>query len=158
MTFGDTREFWTPERTDLLRQLWLDARQSARDLGAVFGVSRNAILGKVHRLGLSSRALGRKHLPRPDLSSTVRNRDASPRPPRQPRPARARPVLVGSSIEITTVGLSFELLDDNHCRWPFNEPGKAALFCGLTRLEPHPYCAGHCRMAYVPPRRISNAA
>lgn len=155
MTFGDTREFWTPARTDLLRQLWLDPQKSARDLGAVFGVSRNAILGKVHRLGLSGRSLGRKHARRADLSSAVRNRDAIPRPPRM-RSARAWPTLAGPSIEITTVGLSFELLQDNHCRWPLNEPGEPALFCGLISLEPHPYCAGHCRMAYVPPRR--NAA
>src|SRR5580658_3319358 len=74
---------WTEERVEMLRKLWLEghsASQIAAEIGN--GITRNAVIGKVHRLGLSGRVKAPSSTPR------VRNRESQPRftPPRSPQP------------------------------------------------------------------------
>jgi GcrA cell cycle regulator len=151
---------WTDERVELLKKLWtegLSASQIAAELG---GITRNAVIGKVHRLGLSGRAKS--------PSST------SPRP-RKPRAQGhmmrlARPSMRGNTAlapmyendlepepelidNIIPLGQRCSLLElnDSKCRWPIGDPGTAEFFfCGGAPAESLPYCSYHSRVAYQP--------
>jgi GcrA cell cycle regulator len=166
---------WTEERVELLKKLWADglsASQIAAELGG--GVTRNAVIGKVHRLGLSGRvkavasAAPRPRKPRaPSHPSATLYRvqgnaalAAVPAPSaeveRMPEVA-VRPRLEAVSCERVTIMDLRECM----CRWPIGDPGRDDFrFCG-TRADPAtPYCNYHSAMPYQPTtdRRRRNAA
>jgi GcrA cell cycle regulator len=146
---------WTDERVETLKKLWLDglsASQIAKQLG---GVTRNAVIGKVHRLGLSGRAAP-SHPSRPAFKTPRPPRPvtlAHPRPralePKaahaaQPRPAPL-PDLPGTATVLT--------LGAHMCRWPIGDPSSQDFsFCGRRAGEEGPYCVDHARLAYAPPQ------
>ena len=150
---------WTDERVELLKKLWtegLSASQIAAELG---GITRNAVIGKVHRLGLSGRA-------KSPSSAAPR-----PRKPRAPGMMRlSRPSMRGNTAlapmyeadlepepelieNIIPIGQRCSLLElnDSKCRWPIGDPGSAEFFfCGGAPVEGLPYCNYHSRVAYQP--------
>lgn len=140
---------WSDERIEALTKLWregLSASQVARQLG---GVSRSAVIGKVHRLGIAGReapsrpnALVGRPAGRPSRASAGGTR--RPTAPRQPRPAippRAAPFEAVATATIHT-------LAPHGCRWPIGEPDHADFgFCGQLKAGVGPYCAGHAPMA-----------
>jgi GcrA cell cycle regulator len=154
-----TIETWTPERVEQLRSLVVTGL-SCSQIGAQIGVSRNAVIGKIHRLGLS-----------PGRPSGGAARTCPPRA-RHPRAATSQRRLLrltwsdGASVaeEATAAGAvacaqPCSLLDLEHgkCRWPVGEPAGGAAadftFCGNATTEGFSYCAGHARMAYRMPAR-----
>ncbi len=152
---------WTDERVERLKALWIEglsAAQIARQLG---GVTRNAVIGKVHRLGLSGRAApsrpGRAapSTPRARRTTPVRARPTAARrtlaPPR--KPARAHePAAPPEGPGLATAAT----LGAHMCRWPIGDPKAADFtFCG-RRVDDHgPYCRDHHRIAN--PRRPAKA-
>ncbi len=150
---------WTDERVELLKKLWaegLSASQIAAELG---GITRNAVIGKVHRLGLSGRA-------KSPSSSAPRPRKArSPSMMRIQRPAargntalahafdyeaEAEPEFVDNVIPMGQRRTILELTEDT-CRWPVGDPGSPDFFfCGGQTSNTAPYCSHHCRIAYQP--------
>jgi GcrA cell cycle regulator len=141
---------WTDERVELLKKLWLDglsASQIAKQLG---GVTRNAVIGKVHRLGLSGRAAP---------SQPARPAFKAPRPPRPahvPAPRRAEPTAQAPATPppvfyVEEPGSATVLTLGAHmCKWPIGDPATDSFtFCG-RRAGEGPYCVEHARMAYQP--------
>ena len=144
---------WTDERVELLKKLWLDglsASQIAKQLG---GVTRNAVIGKVHRLGLSGRAAPSQpsrtvfKAPRPV-------RPAAPAAPRRvevstPRlPPEPRPIVYDEQPGSATV----LTLGAHMCKWPIGDPSLDSFtFCGRRSGE-GPYCVEHAQVAYQPPQ------
>jgi GcrA cell cycle regulator len=154
---------WTDDRVELLSKLWgegLSASQIAAQLGG--GVTRNAVIGKVHRLGLSGRA-------KPGAAAAVRQ--AKPRalpgapqleggrtPPRDSEQLM-RPTQGGGGdrwdVEQVAIPesqrVSIMELRDTMCRWPLGDPSKPDFaFCGGRAVGGLPYCGHHCRIAYQP--------
>lgn len=140
---------WTDERVDQLKNLWtegLSASQIARALG---GVTRNAVISKVHRLGLVGRA-----------TPTRSERPRMPSAPRMPRIAqtRALPPPEASVVEEDPVILedgtfaaTMETVSDRMCRWPIGDPSENEFhFCGHKPKAGKPYCEAHARKAYQP--------
>jgi GcrA cell cycle regulator len=134
---------WTDERVEQLKKLWaegLSASQIARVLGEV---TRNAVIGKVHRLGLSGRA-----------SPARIERPRYPKPARRMvKPMLAEPVIIAEPEpepepgEWTTV----LTLRERMCKWPIGNPGDANFrFCGRKSADGASYCAEHSRKAYQP--------
>ncbi|MDO1559069.1 GcrA family cell cycle regulator [Brevundimonas sp. 2R-24] len=151
---------WTEERVGTLKKLWLDglsASQIAKQLGG--GVTRNAVIGKVHRLGLSGRAAPsqpsrpafRTTRPRPSQPSAPRRIEAAaaPRPaPQQPAPPPPAPMpdLPGTATVLT--------LGAHMCKWPIGDPTSNEFsFCGRRAGETGPYCVEHARVAYQPQQK-----
>ncbi|MEJ0060232.1 MAG: GcrA family cell cycle regulator [Terricaulis sp.] len=142
---------WTEERVNSLRKLWaegLSASQIAKQLG---GVTRNAVIGKVHRLGLAGRATPSRPAKRPVRAA--RPRVISPTAPRL-RPASTMPMVVIPQLE----PLRFEdgkaanvlTLSESMCKFPIGDPTDADFaFCGRGSAG-GPYCADHARLAYQP--------
>jgi GcrA cell cycle regulator len=156
-----TLETWTPERVEQLRNYVVNGLTCSQ-IAAQIGVSRNAVIGKIHRLGLSPG--------RPPGGSA---RSCPPRA-RHPRAAGQRRLLQlmwsdgavapGAAAALAPVESRepCSLLDLEHgkCRWPLADDGRNAgadadvMFCGNPAIEGLSYCAGHARMAYrVPARR-----
>ncbi len=142
---------WNDARVDLLTKLWRDglsASQIAKQLG---GVTRNAVIGKVHRLGLA----GRPHPPKASRGGgRVRRPRASPRsavrsaaPPASPRPSPRMRIDDGP-------GLASPLtLGPRMCKWPIGDPASESFsFCGRS-VEAGPYCCAHAAVAYRPGQR-----
>ncbi len=155
---------WTDDRVELLKKLWADglsASQIANELG---GVTRNAVIGKVHRLGLAGRA-----------KST---RSSTPRPRARPRakPVMRVPQFSGNAaLRIDTVEeqsvvarpaprpvieelfipveerASIMDLNERRCRWPIGDPTQDDFyFCGRSCDPGNSYCEHHARIAYQP--------
>ena len=145
---------WTDERVELLKKLWqegLSASQIAKQLG---GVTRNAVIGKVHRLGLSGRAAPSKpqrtvfKAPRP--ARPVTSAPAAPR--RIAEPLAAAPALAPRPVVDEAPGTATVLtLGPNMCKWPIGDPSTDAFtFCGRRTDGTGPYCREHALIAYQP--------
>jgi GcrA cell cycle regulator len=149
---------WTEERVQQLRTC-VDAGLTCSQIAAEIGVTRNAVIGKIHRLGLSS---GRRP------GALARRMRAEPVRPRA-RPTRLAQILRAMAVKMRAVGPSettvvsiapmlhvesaqrCSLLDltSGRCRWPISDPGKADFgFCGNDTIAGISYCAGHARLAY----------
>lgn len=155
---------WTDERVELLKKLWTDGLSASQIAAELGGITRNAVIGKVHRLGLSGRAKA--------PTSAVQ----------RPRKARApahmfrssRPVARGNTALATHAAPAYELeveaepefvenviplgqrctileLSEGKCRWPIGDPGQTDFyFCGGKTVTGLPYCSHHSRIAYQP--------
>lgn len=143
---------WTDERVEMLKRLWLDglsASQIAKQLG---GVTRNAVIGKVHRLGLSGRATPSKPArpvfkpPRP-----ARPAAAAPSAPRRiAEPAAAAAATPVVYMEEAPGSATVLTLAAHMCKWPIGDPSlETFTFCG-RRASDGPYCGEHARVAYQP--------
>ena len=149
---------WTHERVELLKKLWSDglsASQTAAELG---GITRNAVIGKVHRLGLSGRAKSASA-----AASHERKARSSSHVLRMSRAsirgnaalahvydydAEATPELIENIIPIGQRCSLMELTEQT-CHWPIGDPGSSDfIFCGGNTVAGLPYCAYHCRIAY----------
>ncbi len=143
---------WTEERVAILKKLWLEglsASQIAKQLG---GVTRNAVIGKVHRLGLSGRATPSQP-PRPVFKT--------PRAPRSPSASLAPRRLAPSTQEPSSPVLYVEepgsatvlTLGAHMCKWPIGDPSSDNFtFCG-RRINDGSYCSEHARVAYQPQQK-----
>jgi len=151
-----TIDTWTPERIEQLRNFAASGLSSSQ-IAAEIGVTRNAVIGKLHRLGLA-----------PGRTAGGQARTCPPRarrPRHSPRRALLRlmfaqtPSIAGGAA--TQVGhvesarlCSLIELPPRTCRWPVdNADASGATFCGNESLDGHSYCVGHARMAYRFPAR-----
>jgi len=130
---------WTDERVETLKKLWAEGLSASQIAAALGGVTRNAVIGKVHRLGLSGRAKAPS--------------SAAPRP-RKPRVHSHMLRVSRPSIRGNPLGQRRTLLEltEETCRWPIGDPGQPDFFfCGGQTITGLPYCAYHSRVAYQPP-------
>ena len=151
---------WSSERIEQLRSLWHDGLSASQIASHLGGITRNAVIGKAHRLGLTGRP------------SPIKNRSISvarPRPPRRPRVEHApvqrvvaaapvhqtRHVEPPQPIELENMpGATILTLTDRICKWPIGDPRHPDFhFCGRASAEGLPYCTDHARRAYQPPAR-----
>lgn len=157
---------WNDERVETLKKLWSEGLSASQIAGRIGGVTRNAVIGKVHRLGLSGRAPTSR-----TSASRPRPRIAAPR-----RPAKQRFMQVGSVALRPAFHLDAEpyvstyeeleipvaerksLLDlvESSCRWPIGDLQTQEFhFCNRGKIAGLPYCEFHARRAFQPvqPRR-----
>lgn len=159
---------WNDERVELLKKLWSDGLSASQIAGRLGGVTRNAVIGKVHRLGLSGRATTsrmKSHRPR-----TRPQPNANPASKRLMKPRFAnvgnsalRNLYLGDNEPYTPPAEELEIplkerkyiqtLTENCCRWPIGDPQQADFhFCGKSKVAGLPYCEVHARRAFQPPQ------
>ena len=161
---------WTDDRVETLKRMWaegLSASQIAKELG---GVTRNAVIGKVHRLGLSGRAAPsqpvrapapafRTSRPRTSASNVAETvAEAAPAPVVRrlevvPTPKPAEPVAAPSPTQVPDLpGTATVLTLGAHmCKWPIGDPATEKFwFCGLPSTAGKPYCEAHVSVAFQP--------
>lgn len=122
---------WTPDRIKTLMALWEEGHPTS-EIGRRLGVTKNSVVGKVHRLGLKKR------------QSPIRQASSAPRP----KPIKTKTAKV--AIKPPAESVKMEELTSSMCCWPEGEPGTDELhFCGHPVMEDKPYCEAHCARAYV---------
>ena len=146
---------WTEDRVTTLKTLWLEglsASQIAKQLG---GVTRNAVIGKVHRLGLSGRATPSQpsrpafKAPRPARPANAGAHHAPRRIEPQPHPAPRLENYVEEPGSATVLTLGAHM-----CKWPIGDPSTDSFtFCGRRIGDEGPYCIEHARVAYQPQQK-----
>lgn len=118
---------WTAEKIKLLKKLWLKGK-STIEIGKELGISKNAVVGKVHRLELAAR-------PSP-IKRTVKEKQT---------PAKRVIKKDLKPQKITLLDLKL-----NSCRWPIGDPSDDDFhFCGADTVTGKPYCSEHCKIAYT---------
>ena len=158
---------WTPDRIEQLRKHF-EAGLSCSQIAREIDVTRNAVIGKLSRLGLS----------RPGGDVVIRRQPGSHASPRAGRPravARQSQVRILRSLHAAMAApasaeppvddyvsdrprCSLFDLSPQSCRWPIGSPGADDFgFCGSAPVEGLPYCAGHARMAYKSTARRHSA-
>jgi len=175
MSLTEARVSWTDERVEKLRELWADGLSASQIANVLGGITRNAVMGKVHRLGISKRKAAKaeeakppkvkptpaagKAAPEPAAGAAAIERrippnirDASqPRAPGAPTPEEeaARATLV----EIQKFAKRIPLMDltERTCKWPIGDPLEDDFaFCGLACVPGKPYCEHHVAIAFQP--------
>ena len=162
---------WNDERVELLKKLWSDGLSASQIAGRLGGVTRNAVIGKVHRLGLSGRATTsrmKSHRPRTRPQVATNAPGANNKRLMKPRFAAVgnpalRNLYMGDSEPYTPPAEELviplkerkyiQTLTENCCRWPIGDPQLADFhFCGKKKVAGLPYCEVHARRAFQPPQ------
>lgn len=147
---------WTEERVELLRKLWLEAFSASRIAAELGGVSRNAVIGKIHRLGLWGRgqptsSVKRQRKPRlPERRvcrlMTIGNTVLKSEP--ETLPAHKTKLFEAMVVPIAKM-LTIETLTERTCKWPIGDPREDDFhFCGHDTIQGAPYCRYHTGVAY----------
>ncbi len=149
---------WTSDRVETLTRLWNDGLSASQIAAKLGEVTRNAVIGKVHRLGLSARRTAsrqpRRTSPRRDRAGRVEMRKPAPRAPRYTvTPERLPPA--PAALMLSVAQLAAET-----CHWPFGDPLLPGFgFCGVRTAPGHrPYCAHHAAIAFNPAARRRRAS
>jgi GcrA cell cycle regulator len=166
---------WTDERVELLKKLWADGLSASQIASKLGEVTRNAVIGKVHRLGLAGRATTsrvRTARPRPNIS-LFPSRSAQLQyrtfgntalktavEPEEHKAASIIPIRALPELEPAPEGLvTLADLKESMCHWPLGDPMEEGFhFCGRRKSFGVPYCEHHAAIAYNPaPRRRRSA-
>ena len=139
---------WTEEREQKLKKLWekgYTASQIAEMLGE--GTTRNAVIGKAHRLKLAARVASKQ-------SASPKKQDAASGPNKQEgyisRKSRFKSLILNKDFEAEKP-TQLENLTDHHCRWPIGNPDEENFyFCGRNPERNFSYCKLHIFMAFQP--------
>ena len=129
---------WTDERVVLLKKLWGEGKTAAEIAKALGGVTRNAVIGKAHRLKLSNR-----------ISPIQQNERKEDRVPEIKKAIKTKPIIMAKPANMSFKSLKMIELKERMCRWPSGDPKDEDFsFCGCTSEPGLPYCNEHAKMAY----------
>ena len=137
---------WNNEKVEKLKDLW-DKGHTASQIAEMLGdTTRNAVIGKAHRLNLEARA------PSKQTSSSDKQETRPARKAQQPmsRKSKFKSILLDKNFE-SEKPTSLEGLTDSTCRWPIGHPDEEKFyFCGRKPIEDFPYCKLHVLYAFQP--------
>ena len=138
---------WTPERESKLKILWKKGHTASQIAALIGGTTRNAVIGKAHRLNLESRTVSKKTV---TASKTRSENYVEVKQEKISRKARFKSLLLDKNFEPENPKKLIELTDET-CRWPIGHPyEKDFYFCGRKSLEKFPYCKLHVLYAFQP--------
>ena len=137
---------WTPDRENKLKELWKKGHTASQIAEMLGDTTRNAVIGKAHRLNLQARGISKK----------VNQKSKSEKNPSQykheklSRKAKFRSLLLDKNFEPENPKKLEELTDET-CRWPIGHPYEDNFyFCGRKPMEKFPYCKLHVLYAFQP--------
>ena len=135
---------WTEEKVAKLKELWGKGNTASQIAEILGGVSRNAVIGKAHRLNLSGKIITKKgsHNQKIDKSKNLNVRKV--------RRGKFKSLVIEKDFEPENPK-QLEELDENSCKWPIGHPDENEFyFCGRTSLKDFSYCKLHLLYAYQP--------
>ncbi len=136
---------WTYERVEKLKQLWEEGLTASRIAAELGEVTRNAVIGKAHRLGLSGRMTSKKSN---GGVSIIRKKRVN-------ISQNQKVINIAPVINEPMNPTDFENIKDGLCRWPLGEPEEIDFkFCGRNTQEGFVYCQSHYKQAYQPLSKV----
>jgi GcrA cell cycle regulator len=170
---------WTDERVELLTKLLSDGCSCSQIAAELGGITRNAVIGKIHRMGLVgpkarvttkpwveagvSERTWHRHRAKASHRTFEARGGASYRRNRSAPAHSFEAVIIGDEAtdlapEVIANPVTLMELQEHHCRWPHDVAGEPMMYCGADSFveiagRHLPYCARHCRMAYRLPER-----
>ena len=138
---------WTSEKVEKLKELWSKGHTASQIAEALGDTTRNAVIGKAHRLNLEARAPSKQS----GLIRSKENKQATKRTPAtMSRKARFQSILLDKNFEPENPK-SLEELTDTTCKWPIGHPNEEKFyFCGRKPEGEFPYCKLHVLYAFQP--------
>jgi GcrA cell cycle regulator len=141
---------WNEEKVNKLKELWGKGNTASQIAGIIGGISRNAVIGKAHRLNLSSKLKTKNASSNPKLGN---NSDENNLKEKRERKSKFKSLIIEKNFEPENPK-KLEELDESSCKWPVGHPEeKSFYFCGRSSLKNFSYCKLHLLYAYQPKGR-----
>ncbi|MDA9562481.1 GcrA family cell cycle regulator [Candidatus Pelagibacter bacterium] len=138
---------WTEEKVSKLKELWGKGNTASQIAEIIGGISRNAVIGKAHRLNLSAKIKTRTATSNKNFDSNV---EANNTQLKRGRKSRFKSLIIEKDFEPENPK-QLEELDESSCKWPIGHPDeKNFYFCGRSSLKDFSYCKLHLLYAYQP--------
>ena len=138
---------WTDEKVTKLKELWGKGNTASQIAEIIGGISRNAVIGKAHRLNLSAKIKTRTATSNKNFEISEEDRNVKSR---KTRGSRFKSLIIEKGFE-PEQPKQLEELDENSCKWPIGHPDeKGFYFCGRSSLKDFSYCKLHILYAYQP--------
>ena len=138
---------WTDEKVAKLKELWGKGNTASQIAEIIGGISRNAVIGKAHRLNLSAKIKTRTATSSQNFDNSTVEKNIQTK---KGRKSKFRSLIIDKDFEPENPK-QLEELDENSCKWPIGHPDeKSFYFCGRSSLKDFSYCKLHLLYAYQP--------
>ena len=139
---------WTEEKVAKLKELWGKGNTASQIAEIIGGISRNAVIGKAHRLNLSAKIKTRTATSNQNFDNS--NNEKNTQTIKRGRKSKFKSLIIEKNFEPENPK-QLEELDENSCKWPIGHPDeKTFYFCGRSSLKDFSYCKLHLLYAYQP--------
>ena len=138
---------WTEEKVAKLKELWGKGNTASQIAEIIGGLSRNAVIGKAHRLNLSAKIKTRSATSSQNFENSINEKITQVK---RSRKSKFKSLIIEKNFEPENPK-QLEELDENSCKWPIGHPDeKSFYFCGRSSLKDFSYCKLHLLYAYQP--------
>tara|TARA_B100000674_G_scaffold435598_1_gene395286 strand:- start:129 stop:623 length:495 start_codon:yes stop_codon:yes gene_type:complete len=138
---------WTDEKVAKLKELWGKGSTASQIAEIIGGISRNAVIGKAHRLNLSAKIKTRTATSNENFENSFEEKNIKSKKGRR---SKFKSLIIEKDFE-PEKPKQLEELDENSCKWPIGHPNeKSFYFCGRTSLKDFSYCKLHLLYAFQP--------
>ena len=138
---------WNDEKVNKLKELWGKGNTASQIAEIIGGISRNAVIGKAHRLNLSAKIKTRAATSNQSYESSLEEKNNKAK---KGRKNKFRSLIIEKDFEPENPK-QLEELDENSCKWPIGHPDEESFyFCGRSSLKDFSYCKLHLLYAYQP--------
>ncbi len=138
---------WTEDKVEKLKELWGKGNTASQIAEIIGGISRNAVIGKAHRLNLSAKIKTRSATSNKNYENKLESKNVKLG---KGRGNKFKSLIIEKDFEPENPK-QLEELDDNSCKWPIGHPDeKNFYFCGRSSLKDFSYCKLHLLYAYQP--------